>query len=117
MNQPFDLQNLTTFMIAFLAGILIAIIVVLLLVLLGYVLVIFYRNRNREKLSLGSTLLQVSLPRDNEIKIDAAEQMFSSFASIRKGGRFSFLNPQPHLSFEVVGMPEDIRFYVNTPNN
>jgi len=117
MNQPFDLQNLTTFIIAFLAGILIAIVVILILVLLAYVLLIFYRNRNREKQSLDSTLLQVSMPRDNEIKIDAAEQMFSSFASIRKGGRFSFLNPQPHLSFEIVGMPEDIRFYVNTPNN
>lgn len=116
MNQPFDLQNLTTFMIVFLIGILIAIVVILILVLLAYISVIFYRNRNREKQSLDSTLLQVSMPRDNEIKIDAAEQMFSSFASIRKGGRFSFLNPQPHLSFEIVGMPEDIRFYVHTPN-
>ena len=42
--------------------------------------------------------------------------MFTSFASLYKGGRFSFLHPQPSLSFEIVGMPEDIRFYVNTPN-
>ncbi|MBI2031663.1 MAG: type IV secretion system DNA-binding domain-containing protein [Candidatus Levybacteria bacterium] len=115
--QPLDLQNLTTFLTVFLAGLLASILIVLGLILLGYIFIILYRNRNREKESLDSILLQVSLPRDNEIKIDAAEQMFSSFASIRKGGRFSFLNPQPHLSFEIVGMPEDIRFYANTPNN
>jgi hypothetical protein len=44
------------------------------------------------------------------------KQLFSSFASLHKGGRFSFLNPQPSLSLEIVGMPGDIRFYVSTPN-
>lgn len=79
-------------------------------------LILWYRNRHREKESLDTTLIEVLMPRDNEIKIDAAEQMFTSFASLRKGGRFSFLKPQPSLSFEIVGLPEDIRFYVNTPN-
>lgn len=82
----------------------------------GYFAFLFYKYRNREKASLDSTLLQVSLPRENEIKIDAAEQMFSGFASLRKGGRFAFLNPQPHISFEIVGMPGDIRFFVHTSN-
>jgi len=98
-------------------GIGIAIVSILALVLAGYALILWYRNREREKESLNSTLLEVSMSRDNEIKIDAAEQMFTSFASLRKSGRFSFLNPQPHISFEIVGLPEDIRFYVNTPNN
>lgn len=115
--QPVDMQSVIYITLVFLSGILVVILLLLGAVLLGYISIILYRNRNREKESLDSTLLQVSLPRDNEIKIDAAEQMFSSFASIRKGGRFSFLNPQPHLSFEIVGMPEDIRFYVNTPNS
>ncbi|PIY95112.1 MAG: hypothetical protein COY68_00005, partial [Candidatus Levybacteria bacterium CG_4_10_14_0_8_um_filter_35_23] len=35
---------------------------------------------------------------------------------LRKSGRLSFLKVQPHISFEIVGMPQDIRFYVNTPN-
>ena len=81
----------------------------------GYGFILWQRNKGRESESLSSVLLQVSVPRDNEIKIDAAEQLFASFASLRKGGRFSFLKPQPHLSFEIVGMPGDIRFYVNTP--
>jgi len=100
----------------FLLGIFLAVLILFLLFLLGYGLILWYRNRNREKESLDSTLLEVCLPRDNEIKIDAAEQMFASFASLRKGGRLSFLTSQPHISFEIVGMPEDIRFYVNTPN-
>ncbi len=83
---------------------------------LGYFAFLFYRYREREKISLDSTLLQITMPRENEIKIDAAEQMFAGLASIRKSGRFAFLNPQPHISFEIVGQPGDIRFYVHTPN-
>src|SRR3989344_7823708 len=79
---------------------------------LGYFLLIWYRNRDREKTSLESVLLQIALPRDNDIKIGTAEQLFASIASIGKGGLFK--NP-PHLTFEIVGMPGDIRFYVHTP--
>ncbi|OGZ35933.1 MAG: hypothetical protein A2815_01345 [Candidatus Portnoybacteria bacterium RIFCSPHIGHO2_01_FULL_40_12b] len=79
---------------------------------LGKLLIILYKNRGREKASLESVLLQIALPRDNEIKIDTAEQLFSSLSSIGKGGLFKLA---PHLSFEIVGMPGDIRFYVHTP--
>ena len=114
--QRFSIENLTSLFVSVLAGFFIAAIFVLLGTLFFYLLVLWYRNRDRERQSLESTLLQVALPRDNEIKIDAAEQLFSSFGSMRKGGRLSFLKLQPHLSFEIVGMPGDIRFYVNTPN-
>jgi len=79
---------------------------------LGKLLIIWIKNRGREGVSLGSVLLQVALPRENEIKIDTAEQLFSSLSAIGKGG---FLKSPPHLSFEIVGMPGDIRFYVHTP--
>jgi len=114
--ETFSPANIINFFAMFLLGIFLAVLILFLLFLLGYGLILWYRNRNREKESLDSTLLEVCLPRDNEIKIDAAEQMFASFASLRKGGRLSFLTSQPHISFEIVGMPEDIRFYVNTPN-
>ena len=81
---------------------------------LGKLLIIWYKNRGREKVSLESVLLQIALPRDNEIKIDTAEQLFSSLSAIGKGG---LLKLPPHLSFEIVGMPGDIRFYVHTPKN
>src|SRR3989344_3352470 len=63
--------------------------------------------------SLGFVLLSVAVPRDNEIKIDAAEQMFSSLASVYKGGGFAFFKPQDHFSFEIVALPEEIKFYVS----
>jgi len=90
--------------------------VILVIIGIGYLTIVWYRNREREKHSLDSTLLQIALPRDNEIKIDAAEQLFASFAGIKTSGRFAFLKYRPHLSFEIVGMPGDIRFYIYTPN-
>jgi len=81
---------------------------------LGYVLLHFWKFRDREKRSLDFVLLQIAVPRDNEVKIDTAEQMFSSLFSIKKGGGlFVFLKPQEHLSFEIVAKKEDIHFYVS----
>ncbi len=80
---------------------------------LAYGLVIWYRHRNREKQSLEYVLLQVSVPANNEVKIDAAEQMFASLSSLKKGGFLKFLNLQPHFTLEIVAKNEDIRFYVS----
>ncbi|HUW24696.1 MAG TPA: ATP-binding protein [Patescibacteria group bacterium] len=82
---------------------------------LAEVLIVWYCNRQREERSLKHVLLQIAVPRDNEIKIDAAEQMLSAFASMYKGGKLTFLRLQDHLSFEIIGLPEDIRFYVSVP--
>ena len=87
--------------------------VIIITLVIFYLLLLWYRSRKRESDSLDSTLIQVSVPRENEIKIDAAEQLFSSFASINKS---TFFKLGASLSFEVVGLPGDIRFYVNTPN-
>lgn len=86
---------------------------------LGMAILLWLRNREREVESLNSTLLQVTVPRDNEIKIDAAEQMFSSLAALRRvwgSDKLYFFKSQPHFSFEIVGLPGDIRFYVHVPN-
>jgi len=94
--------------------------VVLFFVAAGYVFLLWLRNKNRESISLNSTLLQITVPRDNEIKIDAAEQMFSSISSIRRiwsSDRLYFFKHQPHISCEIVGLPGDIRFYVHVPND
>ena len=95
-------------------GILALILVVLGAITLGvgWAWVIWMRNKNREEKSLDYVLLSIAVPRDNEIKIDAAEQMFSSLYSIYQGGSFSFLKPQSHFSFEIVATPEEIKFYV-----
>ena len=82
---------------------------------LYWVVVLWLRHRTRESDSLNAVLLQVTVPRENEIKIDAAQQMFASLAAIRGSGKFENFKPQPHLSFEIVGLPGDIRFYVHVP--
>jgi len=85
------------------------------LVTVGFITFTLFRFRGREETSVDSVLLQVSVPRGNEIKIDAMEQVFASLASIKKGGwkqKFSF---QPAISFEIVAKAEDIRFYVWSP--
>lgn len=84
---------------------------------LGYVLFLAWKYRDREKRSMEYTLMQVATPRDNEIKIDAAEQMFASLHAIHHGGFWSFLKPQDHISFEIVAKREDIRFYIAAPKH
>lgn len=76
---------------------------------------LWMRHRHREHISVTSVLLQVSLPRDNEIKIDAAEQLFAGLAALHKSKKRDYFKHQTHLSFEIVGMPGDIRFYINVP--
>ncbi len=75
------------------------------------------KNKKRHERALDTTLLEVSLPRENEIKIDAAEQLFSSLVAMKNTkGIFSFLKLADSVSFEIVAKPQDIRFYVGVPN-
>ena len=82
---------------------------------LGYAFVLWFRNRGREEYSLSFVTLEIKLPRDNEIKIDAAEQMFASLYSVKNDEWYSFLQSEHAISFEIVGSKEDIRFYVSAP--
>ncbi|KKQ28445.1 MAG: hypothetical protein A3H17_01200 [Candidatus Levybacteria bacterium RIFCSPLOWO2_12_FULL_37_14] len=110
--QNFSVDNAITYLTNLAVLIFGLIVLGIVLFFLGKLLIIWYKNRGREQVSLESVLLQIALPRDNEIKIDTAEQLFSSLSAIGKGGIFK---SPPHLSFEIVGMPGDIRFYVHTP--
>ncbi|KKS94517.1 MAG: hypothetical protein UV68_C0009G0001, partial [Candidatus Collierbacteria bacterium GW2011_GWC2_43_12] len=75
--------------------------------------VLWVRNRNREQVSLNFVLMELAVPKDNEVKVDAVEQMFSSLFSLKKGGFWQRFEPQQHLSLEIVGKKEDIRFYIS----
>lgn len=75
--------------------------------------VVWLRNRNREEVSMNFVLMEIAVPKDNEVKIDAVEQMFASLFSIKKGGFWQKFKPQQHLSLEIVGKKEDIRFYIS----
>jgi hypothetical protein len=49
-----------------------------------YLLGTYIKNRRREKYALNFVTLLVKLPKSNEIKIDAAEQMFAGLYSLKK---------------------------------
>jgi len=92
--------------------------IILILILFGlalftYFIFLWWKYRNREKQSLEFVLLQICVPKDNEVKIDAAEQFYSSLSSLSHGGFLSFMKDKDHISFEIVGRPGDIRFYVS----
>ena len=113
--SPIDnLNDLISLLIHYFVSGVIIFICLVIFAFLGYLFFLWWRERDREERSFNMVLLQVVLPRDNEIKIDAAEQLFQSLYSLKKGGRFSFLKPQAYFSLEIVGRSKDIRFYVCT---
>jgi type IV secretory pathway TraG/TraD family ATPase VirD4 len=83
--------------------------------LVSYVMVIFTRIKKREKISLEMVTMEIKMPKDNEIKIDAAEQMFTAFSTSKKKGLFSFLEVDEAIALEIIGRPADLRFYVSVP--
>ncbi|MDO8609675.1 MAG: type IV secretion system DNA-binding domain-containing protein [bacterium] len=83
--------------------------------IITYLLIIFTRLKKREQMSLEMITLEIKIQKDNEIKIDAAEQMIAGFSSLKKGGWFSFLDLDDVICFEIIGKKSDIRFYVSAP--
>jgi len=86
-------------------------------IVLFYMFIQWFKHRKREEYSLKFVHLLVALPKDNEIKIDAAEQMFAALHSLKNDGWFSFLKSEDHISIEIVGLHEEIKFYVACPQH
>ncbi|MDO8741896.1 MAG: DUF87 domain-containing protein, partial [Candidatus Roizmanbacteria bacterium] len=105
------LDKIVTISLASLAAILAAGLTLILI----YLVIIYLRLKKREQISLEMVTLEVKLAKENEIKIDAADQMFSSFSSLKKSGFFSFLEVDDVISFEIIGKKAEIRFYVSAP--
>ena len=77
-----------------------------------------YRKLNKLKvLNVDSVLLMLEIPRENDKKELAAEQLFASLHGILrdKGELKNSGGVQEHLSFEIVSTAGQIRFYVWTP--
>jgi hypothetical protein len=84
---------------------------------IAWLFLLWFKHHNREAKSLDTSLLQIAVPRDNEIKIDAAEQLFASLYSVKKTDFWSRFKTEDHMSFEIVAQKENIRFYVAVSNN
>ena len=80
-----------------------------------YMLFQWFKHRNREKVALEFVTLFVRVPKDNETKIDAAEQLFASLYTLKKSGFFSWAQAEDLFSFELVALQEEISFYMNCP--
>src|SRR6185369_6909602 len=113
MTEQFDF--ILSQALSFLIGLGLAVICLMFVGLFLYMLFQWFRYRKREVYALDFVTLQVKLPKENEIKIDAAEQMFASLYSLKKTGFLSFLDTEDIFSFEMVAMKEDIAFHVNCP--
>ncbi len=79
----------------------------------GFLFAQWLKHRKREWYSLDFITLKIKLPKDNEIKVDAAEQMFAGLHSLKKKGFFSWMHPEETIAFEIVGLKENITFYVS----
>lgn len=89
-----------------------------LVALFGYLTYLNYKKNGRLKaLNVESVLLMLEIPRTNDKKELAAEQLFASLHGILrdKNELKSSGGVQEHLSFEIVSHAGQIRFYVWTP--
>jgi hypothetical protein len=75
------------------------------------------KRASMERKSLDSVLFEVRVPKSNDVDIQAADQMMSGFLGISKSlkGWEKLFGARYYISFEIVGLPESIRFYVNVP--
>ena len=95
-------------------------IIILLFIIGAIILVLLFIFRDLKisnfiKNSKEIITFEVTIPRDNEVEISAADQMFSSLSGIRGGGFFDrLLGKFDYISFEIVATSELISFYVSS---
>lgn len=112
------LENISQLIIKLVMMAVAGMVVIVLLGLLAYGLLLWYRWRDREKKSLEMVTLLIKVPEDNEVKIDAMEQIIDSLASLYKKAKFKWLQglvAQPAVSFEIIGKTDEIKFFVVVP--
>ena len=116
MNQPPDINQLAAGIIDFIGMAAILAVIFGIIGVFVYMVLQWFKHRGREDYALDFVTLLVRVPRDNEIKIDAAEQMFTGLYALKNSGFFKSLTKPEHIiTFEIVAMKEDIAFYVTCP--
>ncbi len=97
--------------------------IIAVLVFIGILVAVFFwikkrllRKDRNEKANDG-VLMEVRVPRDNEVEIGVAEQMFANLYGIggKGDGLAEHFTVGNAVSFEVVGLPGEIRFFVHCP--
>lgn len=84
----------------------------------GLLMMRYLRSKDIDEKAKDWVLYHVRVPKENEIEIGVAMQMFANFSGIGGGGKglLSSQTTVKHaISFELVGLPEYIGFYVYCP--
>jgi hypothetical protein len=108
------MDSAQTMLIGLLGVILVGVVLVILIFLIYAKAV---RHQDRQQKSLNYSMYIVRCPYDNEVPLKAAEQMFSSIYGLYKKKKLlqKLLSSDEGISFEIIGYPEHIGFYVYTP--
>jgi hypothetical protein len=74
-------------------------------------------KKDRDEKASKWTLFEVRVPRTNEIEIGEAEKMFANLMSIGGKGKglIGMFTVNNSISFEMMAVPGEIRFYVHCP--
>lgn len=97
------------------------ILLVLVLVGLGVGVFLYVRkkllNKDRNEKASEGILMEVQVPSGNETEIGVAEKMFANLYGIggKGGGIAEHFSVNNCVTFEMVGLPGEIRFYVHCP--
>ena len=77
----------------------------------------FLKKKDREDKTKDSVLFEVRVPKGNEVEIGVAEQMFANLYGIGGAGQGfkKHVTVNNSISFEIVGLPGEIRFFIYTP--
>ena len=108
----FDTNTLASQVLSGVVSILLLVLIFIIIIGFIYMLLQWWKHRGREDYALDFVTLMIRLPKENEIKIDAAEQMFASLYSLKKGGWFKWAKAEDVIAFEMVALKEEIAFYV-----
>lgn len=75
------------------------------------------KKKDQDDKTKDGVLFEVRVPRGNELEIGVAEKMFANLYGIGGGGDGlkKWVTVKNCISFEIVGLPGEIRFYVYTP--
>jgi len=97
-----------------------AVFIALFLFLLFQLAILLNKVQKREEMALDMVVLKVKISKDNEIKIDAADQFFMAIYSLKKSydyfsGFLHMLNLEETLAFEIVAKHGEISFFVHVP--
>ncbi len=80
--------------------------------LIGILILRNIRDSTRKEKRNNLILCEITLPKENEIEINAAEQMFANLYSIGKDSfKEKLVGDYDCVSFEIVALPESIKFY------